>query len=401
LVLSAILVAIAWRSPLWIALPLIVVASFYAQLTRFTWMFAPAMWIGMLYLGDRIPRGKNITRYYWAPAIAAILAGLIGGDIIPRLLERLSLNSALVAEEYVVGNGIELSTIKPISVDFILEVLSRQSLIWSRLLPNPTFRPGILLALVLTTLPLIIFLIYLVRSKKWSLVMIQKVAILITITAFLLVGLIISTKIGGGADLHNMDMFLVGLVFVAALAWKGGADRVLSNLDKEPRWVQYLIILMVALYAIGAVNGARPLTLPPNDVVEKKIDRIRYEVTQAVIEGDVLLIDQRQLLTFGNIGNIPLVTEYEKVYLMNQAFNENGNYFEGFYEDIENQRFALIISEPLRVVYRGSDYHFGDENDAWVRWVSEPVLCFYKPIATFKDFQTQLLIPRTDTVECP
>jgi hypothetical protein len=231
--------------------------------------------------------------------------------------------------------------------------------------------------------------------------MIQKVAILITITAFLLVGLIISTKIGGGADLHNMDMFLVGLVFVAALAWKGGADRVLSNLDKEPRWVQYLIILMVASYAIGAVNSAKPLTLPPNDVVEKKIDRIRYEVSQAVKEGEVLLIDQRQLLTFGNIGNVPLVTEYEKVYLMNQAFNENGNYFEGFYEDIENQRFALIISEPLRVVYRGSDYHFGDENDAWVRWVSEPVLCFYKPIATFKDFQTQLLIPRTDTVECP
>ena len=234
LVLSAILVALAWRSPLWIALPLIVVASFYAQLTRFSWMFAPALWIGMLYLGDIFPQGKNRTRYYWGPAFGAILAGLLGGDIIPRLLDRLLTTSSQVAADYPGGSVVNLSSAEPISVGFILEVISRQPLIWNRLFPNPTYRPGILLALSLVTVPLIIFFIYLVRSKKWSLVLIQRLAILIPLILFLIVGLIISVKIGGGADLHNMDMFLIGLVFVTALAWKAGADRVLRNLEQEP-----------------------------------------------------------------------------------------------------------------------------------------------------------------------
>jgi hypothetical protein len=38
--------------------------------------------------------------------------------------------------------------------------------------------------------------------------------------AFLVVGLIVSTKIGGGGDLHNMDMFLIASMFSVALAWK-------------------------------------------------------------------------------------------------------------------------------------------------------------------------------------
>ncbi len=68
---------------------------------------------------------------------------------------------------------------------------------------------------------------------------------------------------------------------------------------------------------------------------------------------------------------------------MVQAFHGNEACFYGFSEDIANQRFSLIITEPLRVVHRGSDHHFGDENDARVRWVSEPVFFYYEPIATF------------------
>jgi hypothetical protein len=196
-------------------------------------------------------------------------------------------------------------------------------------------------------------------------------------------------------------MFLIGLVFVAALAWKAGADQVLSNLDREPKWVQYLIILMVALFARGPVSGAAPLRLPPTRVVEEAIGYIRNEVTQASKLGEILFLDQRQLLTFGYVDNVPLVTDYEKVYLMNQAMSGNANYFESFYEDIVHHRFTLIISEPLKVVYQGSNHHFGDENDAWVKWVSEPVLCYYEPIATFKEVRTQLLVPRIDPIECP
>jgi hypothetical protein len=401
LVLSAILVAIAWLSPLWIALLLIVVASFYAQWTRFTWMFAPAMWIGMLYLGDKLPQGRKTIKYYWGPAIAAMLAGLVGGDIIPRLIDGISSGSSPLVEETSAGFGGEFVTTELVSLDRIIEALSRQPLIWTRLLPNPTFTPGILLALLLVTLPLIIFLIYLVRTNKWPLNLIQKFAIMIPMSAFLIVGLIISTKIGGGGDLHNMDMFLVGLVFVAALAWKARADRVIRDMDMEPKWIQALIILMVFIFSIRPVTDKAPLNLPPPMVVEESMEYIREKVAQTNKQGEILFLDQRQLLTFGYVENVPLVADYEKKYLMEQAMRGNADYFTSFHEDIENHRFDLIISEPLHVSYKGSDYHFGVENDAWVKWVSEPVLCNYKPIATLKEVRTQLLVPRFNTKKCP
>ena len=59
LVISAILVAIAWRTKWWIGLPLIILAGYYAQITRFTWMFAPALWSAMLFLADQSGEVKN------------------------------------------------------------------------------------------------------------------------------------------------------------------------------------------------------------------------------------------------------------------------------------------------------------------------------------------------------
>jgi hypothetical protein len=401
LVLSAILVAIAWWSPFWLAILLIVVASFYAQWTRFTWMFASALWIGMLYLGGKLPNIKNTIKSYWGPAFGVMLAGIVGGDIIPRLITNFGSSSSLIVEDTSTGIGREIITTEVMSLNRIFDVITRQPLIWARLLPNPSFKPGIVLALLLVALPLIIFLIYLVRSKKWNLTFIQKVAIIIPMMAFLIVGLIISTKIGGGGDLHNMDMFLVGLVFVSALAWKAGADRVLINLDLEPRWVQVLIILMLFIFSINPVTDEVPLKLPSPIVVEESMEFIRENVTQSNELGEILFLDQRQLLTFGNVENIPLVPDYEKKYLMEQALRGNANYFESFHEDIANHRFELIVSEPLHINYIGSDYHFGVENDAWVKWVSEPVLCYYESIATFKEVRTELLVPRSDPIDCP
>jgi len=102
LVISAILVAIAWRAKWWIGLPLIVLAGYYAQITRFTWMFAPALWSAMLFLADQSGEVKNQPqmegearpvergRHPGFPmrrlgmAAAAGLAGLVGGYIIPH-----------------------------------------------------------------------------------------------------------------------------------------------------------------------------------------------------------------------------------------------------------------------------------------------------------------------------
>jgi len=115
----------------------------------------------------------------------------------------------------------------------------------------------------------------------------------------------------------------------------------------------------------------------------------------------VLFMDQRQLLTFGFIKNTLLVPDYEKKYMMDMAMGNNQDYFEAFYADLADKRFSLIVSEPLKLVEKGQIDSFGEENNAWVTWVSNPILCYYEPLITLKQVQVQLLVPKAKPVSCP
>jgi len=76
------------------------------------------------------------------------------------------------------------------------------------------------------------------------------------------------------------------------------------------------------------------------------------------------------------------------------AMANDAGYFEDFYEDLAKHRFSMIISEPLQVTFQGGEFEFGNENDAWVKWVSIPVLCYYEPVETYPEFGTQILVPK-------
>ena len=99
------------------------------------------------------------------------------------------------------------------------------------------------------------------------------------------------------------------------------------------------------------------------------------------------------------IKDVPLVDDYEKKYLMDQAMADNSEYFKGFYEDLKAHRFALIVNEPSNYVIRGSEYSFGQENDAYVKWVTIPLLCTYEPIYTSREIGVELLIPRLTAMD--
>ncbi len=111
-------------------------------------------------------------------------------------------------------------------------------------------------------------------------------------------------------------------------------------------------------------------------------------------------MDQRQLLTFRYVENVPLVPEYEKKVLMNAAMGANEQYFHRLYSELAAQRFSLIISEPLRAPVKDSSYEFGEENNAWVEWVVRPVLCYYEEIGTYRSAQIQLLVPKQGEIDC-
>ena len=407
LILCAMVTVLLWRSPLWFALPLIAMTGYVAEQSRFTWVFAPGLWIGMLELAGAALHDKKLNINSWIRAISLGFVGMAGGLYGQKFVGLLTGNS-------------NLSTATPLETGVSLATSPTQLLLWYRLLPNETYSIGVLVGLLIATLPLIVILFYLISAKKWTPNIWQSLAVIAPLLAFLGVGLYISTKIGGGGDLHNMDMFLIGLVFTAVIAWQkggGGWITVDQNIEVSPVWVKLTLVLLLALpgfqylpqmRSFSPVEEIRSLVTltdsdekslelrPSRELTEDALKTIREEIALAQSQnGEVLFMDQRQLLTFGYIKNVPFIPEYEKKMLMEQSLNSNAEYFQEFYDDLAKHRFALIISDPLRNPIKDSSYQFGEENNAWVKWVSNPVLCYYDQKIILKEVGVQLLVPKT------
>jgi len=84
------------------------------------------------------------------------------------------------------------------------------------------------------------------------------------------------------------------------------------------------------------------------------------------------------LLTFDQVQVSDFEPDYEKVFLMEMAMAGNPFYLERFYDDLQNQRFALIVAEPLNANYQDERYAFSEENNLWVERVEIPILQYYQ-----------------------
>lgn len=421
LVLSAALVALAWGSPLWLSIPLVVGAGYFAQASRFSWVFAPCMWIVMLEFASASFSDRKTASVIWARSATLGISGLVGGFLLPKILA-VAAGMTNTAVSNSSPNIVEQMTNSGLTSDLVVQEVTHQPLLWYRLLPNSTYGYGILFALLLAVGPIIAILLYLSVRKIWKLDTLQKLSLILPLLAFLGVGLVASTKIGGGGDLHNLDMFLIGLLFTGVVAWRNGGKDWIVEPQSIPGLIKAAIVFMLVYsslqplldirsYSYGEdVSWLKTLTdspsesalgmLPTQRETQQAVQKIQEEVDKARPQGDILFIDQRQLLTFGFITDVPFVPDYEKKLLMNAALGSSGTYFQEFYKDLAAHRFSLIISEPLRTPIQDSTFQFGEENNAWVEWVSGPVLCYYEPLKTLKMVKVQLLIPKTDIEDC-
>ena len=107
----------------------------------------------------------------------------------------------------------------------------------------------------------------------------------------------------------------------------------------------------------------------------------------------VLFLSERHLLTFGLVGDVPLVPEYEKVFLMEMAMSRNEEYLSAFYADLERHAFDVIVTGPLSVAPRGSGHRFGDEDDIWAQAVAAPILRWYRPAQVLEPVGLWLIVP--------
>jgi len=150
------------------------------------------------------------------------------------------------------------------------------------------------------------------------------------------------------------------------------------------------------------MKGGAPLDLPPQQDIEHTLRVIQTDAAEAATSGEVLFLDERQLLTFGFVQDVPLVSEYEKKYLMDQAMEGDREFFARFYQDLADKRFSLIITDPLFSQHKkDSSDSFGEENNAWIKYIARPVLCYYEPDRTFRIIRIQLLVPRAKPKNCP
>lgn len=370
----------------------LVLSSLWAGLSRLNWYPVPALIAVILYLLET-PYGSNFWRYFWRP----LLWTVVGVGV------------ALIAH----WGYVQLSGNPPA---WFGTSLSSQ-LLWYRLFPNATYPLGILLAsfTMIGPMSLLIYVSFgqkLVAVHPW-----RWLGLLGILLGLYLGGLVVSVKIGGGSNLHNLDAFWIsfGIVFVALLTHNVAADIPHTEGPSNPFGLENFLkgwhgkaaligtMIMPALFLLSSLE---PFFRPDWVATEKALRRLQGLIRDVPADQEVLFISERQLLTFGYLRGVRLVPDYERVFLMEMAMANNQAYLQQFYRDLRAHRFALIVNEPLYITAKGKPLRFGEENDAWVERVSKPLLCYYKPIQQARmllmGVEIQILEPRArPSEECP
>ncbi|MCJ7535457.1 MAG: hypothetical protein MUO57_07990 [Anaerolineales bacterium] len=359
---------------------LVLIGSAWAGASRVNWIPVPALLAVTLYFLEEKVADENWHRYLIKPVIwfaSGVVAALLAWMGYAQL------------SGHPVGNfGIYFTS----------------NLLWYRLLPNATYEGGVFLITILVSLPILgITAINLFRSG-FNYHYLRRLGIASFLVVLFVGGMIVSTKIGGGNNIHNLDAYLLILLVTGSYLYFGktNPDYDFPERKSPPKMTSFFVALAIITPLLLALQSGKSISLPNKSRTENALLTIQEFATQsAAADGKVLFIAERQLLTFGDIEGIPLLPEYERMNLMEMVMGGNREYLEEFYQRIENQEYALIISEPLITKYKGRGVTFGDENDVYVRQVSIPVLCYYEPVKTISQFPIQLLMPKAVADICP
>jgi hypothetical protein len=161
-------------------------------------------------------------------------------------------------------------------------------------------------------------------------------------------------------------------------------------------------LLMVLVPVLYALTSGSPLRLPSEQYTNASLDALRWLVNYAGREGgEVLFISQTHLLYFDDQIDVPLIPGYEKVFFMEMVMSKNQAYLNQFYTDIEAQRYAAIVNDRTLDYYKDRQENWPEEHNAWARFVSKPLLCYYQPRLTLKKVDVQILYPAPNPTDCP
>ncbi len=357
----------------------ILIASAYCGWSRVNWYPVPAMLAAVLYILEAPFRGKNIWQYLWKPALWGIV-----GTLTAFVFQRLYISISGVAD----------------SRYFYTSISS--SLLWYRLLPNATYPPGLLLAVAFASLPMWLVIYFVLRSHKEVFHPLRIGLLLSALLVLFIGGLIVSLKIGGGADIHNMDAYFVVLLIIFMYLVFANYRREDGDVDQpmQLHWLTVIALLIPIVWFltqpnIGFVTYNTQRTQAVLEALQQRVDQVNAQ------GGEILFITQRQLISMNMLHGVKLIPEYEREDLMEMAMSNNEEYLDRFKTDLQNQRFALIIVDPLKYKLVGKSYPFGDENNVWVSRAMKPILCNYQQDTIFAQDDIALYVPQTGVRQCP
>ncbi|PKN92599.1 MAG: hypothetical protein CVU44_13125 [Chloroflexi bacterium HGW-Chloroflexi-6] len=376
----------------WRSLVAIVVASAWAGISRVNWIPMPAMIAIAIYLLE-VPFGRKTEDAGQGASVSGI-SSFVRYLSLPALWTISGLLSALGAQAaYIILSG------NAGNADAFASSFS-SALLWDRLWPNELYPLGVFWGILIVSGPLLAVLA--LALNQWGrLHPIRWVGILSMLSILFAGGLVVSVKIGGGGDLHNMDGYAVLLSIVTAL-FIGGQVKAESapetdRVQVQPKWpVIAVAALIPVLFLIPALS--------PREKYNQGWNQDRFDEIKALVEGangPVLFINERHFVTFGNI-NVALVPEYENVSLMEMAMSNNQQVLGQFYSDLRENRFAMIVAGKQNLFIK-EEGAFAEENNAWNELVSPYILCYYEPIALIEPDHSRLevFVPRAEPGVCP
>ena len=347
----------------------------WAGLSRINWVPMPALIAIMFYLLEEPYEEKGwngFARYFWKPVSWGVVG--IGVGLLTQSL-------------YAHFSG---------NIQGVATTSFTSDLIWQRLFPNVSYPLGIILSVLLVTVPMMIFTTLSLR-KAWpeGVDWLRALPVVGIIGVLFGGGLLVSVKIGGGTNLHNMDVFLVALWIVAVSLFYGKSSNSegITFAYKPPRWVMTAIIAAPIIFVV--LFGGRSIQAISDEVVQQDLETLSAYVYEAVENGgEVLFISQRHLITFGYLEGVPLVHEYEKMELMDNIMAGTPAYLEAFAEDMASQRFALIIQDPMPSIWKNpAKQSLSQENNVYLKRAVPLISCAYEEEIKLVNNSIQLMVP--------
>jgi hypothetical protein len=353
----------------WKSLLAIVIASIWAGISRVNWFPVPVFLAVTLYLLERpVCEVQKGLRGWWDYLKAPVAWGITG------------LASALSAQAlYILVSGNQDKS--QFGSTFTSDLL------WYRLFPSPTSGFGILPNILIVTLPLLVVVIgsWLGRRSGW-----HGLRVLL-MSGMLLVlfggGLVVSTKIGGGSNIHNVDAYMMLLLVIGAYVLfsrprseEGGPLQAGPSQGGfiEVRLPWLLALVVVAVPVLWNINIDKPFLRPNGNLTARDLTIIKSEIKKYAGQGEVLFLTQRQLLVFNLVQDVPMIPDYELLTLSEMAISNNQDYLDRFTNDLANHRFALIVADPQRERIQNPRVDmFAEENNAWVEKITRPILTYY------------------------